>query len=483
MNRSLPARTSAPSLAFALAAIAALASAPARSAAQDAPPAAAPPPSRGFAEAFDADPGDGWRWVRESPGGWRVRDGALELRAQKGRVWSGNDATNILVLDRPADGLATSVDVDLGKPESKWEQGGLLAYRSDDAFVKLVVEHIDGKFFVVLAREADGANCVFAQIEIPGPSARLRLELRGESAHASYRLAPEADWQDAGDCPLDGAAGGSFALFTQDGSDSEVRWVRFDNLEVGRAGPAPTATGVGPNHLRVATYNIRHGAGMSTDTVDLSRAAAVLEKLGADLVALQEIDNRCTRSGGIDQAADLAGRLGMHDAFGAFMDFQGGAYGLAVLSRFPVLEHHVHRLPDGAEPRVALEVVVDVPGLGQTSFVSLHFDWTDDAIRGRQSTALVEALATRDRPVVLAGDFNAGREAASMRPFASEPWANLPKAGAAATFPADRPRVEIDHIVTRGMALPAGATCQVADETSASDHRPVVAVLEIPSRG
>jgi endonuclease/exonuclease/phosphatase family metal-dependent hydrolase len=147
--------------------------------------------------------------------------------------------------------------------------------------------------------------------------------------------------------------------------------------------------------LRVVSYNIRHGQGMD-GRVDLERIARILESLRPDLVALQEVDRGCTRSGDADQAAVLGRRLGLHHAFAAFMEYQGGEYGLAVLSRHPVEEVRRHVLPPGAEPRTALEVRVRPPGASSPlSFVSIHLDWTREELREAQMAALVEALRPR----------------------------------------------------------------------------------------
>ena len=93
--------------------------------------------------------------------------------------------------------------------------------------------------------------------------------------------------------------------------------------------------------------------------VDLKRTAEVIRSLSPDLVTLQEVDKNCTRSGSIDLTEELAGILKMEGRFGKFMNFQGGEYGMAVLSKFPIISHQVHVLPRGAEPRCALEVRVN----------------------------------------------------------------------------------------------------------------------------
>src|SRR5687768_6315860 len=85
-----------------------------------------------------------------------------------------------------------------------------------------------------------------------------------------------------------------------------------------------------PRVVRVLTYNIHHGEG--TDRrFDLERLAAVIKSVNPDLVGLQEVDEKTARSNGVDQAARLGELTGMHAIFGKAMDYQGGAYGLAIL--------------------------------------------------------------------------------------------------------------------------------------------------------
>ncbi len=176
-----------------------------------------------------------WSWVREDPEGWRIKDGALEVRAQTGRVWAGKGAKNILVLEHPAGGASAAVDVDLGAPKTKYEQGGLLVYRDDDNFVKLIVEHIDGGFFIVMAREIGRRGKVFTKIDIGSKAARIRSAVAGDKVTVSYKLPGEDKWRAAGECELPGAAEAKFAIFNQDGSDTETRWIRFDNFKYKRA--------------------------------------------------------------------------------------------------------------------------------------------------------------------------------------------------------------------------------------------------------
>jgi len=229
--------------------------------------------------------------------------------------------------------------------------------------------------------------------------------------------------------------------------------------------------------LNVLSYNIRHGAGMD-GKIDLERIAAVIRKAKPDLVALQEIDKNCKRSGSIDIAAELGRMLSMDHRFGKFMDFQGGEYGMAILSRLPIKEMVRHPLPKGAEPRCALEVQVQVAGFEKPfSFVGIHNDWTNEEIRIKQVGALIKAMEPRKNPVILAGDFNGERTDGSMKLLEEAGWLNLDKQEQK-TFPSGKPKVEIDFVVVRGLEG-ARFNVEVIDERAASDHRPVLARMMI----
>jgi len=244
------------------------------------------------------------------------------------------------------------------------------------------------------------------------------------------------------------------------------------------AGDRDSACDAGRPTLRVVSYNIRHGVGMD-GKLDLERAAGVLRRLEPDLVALQEVDENCRRSGGVDQAAALGKALGMEHRFGEFMAYDGGRYGLAVLSRFPIKATRRHELPPGAEPRCGLEVEVEVPGIGQpVSFACVHNDWTKDEFRVAQMRALLATLGER-RPAIVAGDYNGEPGSESLAVLAEAGWRILAKDGARGvnpTWPADTPTQELDHVAERG--LPEySVSHDVVAEKVASDHRPIVAVF------
>ncbi len=234
--------------------------------------------------------------------------------------------------------------------------------------------------------------------------------------------------------------------------------------------------------LRIATYNIRHGRG-TDDILDLDRTARAIATLDADIVALQEVDEKVGRSGGVDEAATLGRTLGMHHAFGSFMDYDGGRYGLAILSRWPIESATTWRLPTGNEPRVALAIEVDPPGIGPCTIVDVHFDWVkDDGFRFAQAEAVAERLSMLDRPWILLGDFNDSPGTRTRRLLGGLGIEGRGPEGGSATWPATAPTVDIDTIIAGPGETWHAFEKRIDPEETASDHRPVVADLPTPRR-
>jgi endonuclease/exonuclease/phosphatase family metal-dependent hydrolase len=240
--------------------------------------------------------------------------------------------------------------------------------------------------------------------------------------------------------------------------------------------------------LRILAYNVRHGNGMD-EVVDLTRAAALINRLHPDVVTLQEIDNRVERTGGVDQSRRLGELTGMESAFGAFMEFQGGEYGMAILSRHPIVSSQNHMLPPGAEPRSVLEARIRVgdrggAGTGRgasaqsgTEFVlaGIHL-YRSAEERLAQAQRAVEVLAERRVPVILAGDFNSTPESEVIAYLRHH--FTIPDKGADRfTFPSQGAAREIDFIMYRPEDRFQVIEHRVIDEPLASDHRPVLLVV------
>jgi endonuclease/exonuclease/phosphatase family metal-dependent hydrolase len=247
-------------------------------------------------------------------------------------------------------------------------------------------------------------------------------------------------------------------------------------VATGRPAPRPDLP------IRLVSYNIRHGRGMD-DSVRLDRTAATLRRLAPDLVGLQEVDELVSRSGKVDEAAALGTALGMHHAFASFMDYQGGRYGLAILSKYPIATTRTIQLPVGNEPRVALVAEVVVPTGDTVSVVNIHFDWVqNDGYRFSQALRLSAALDSLSRPWVLLGDFNDEPASRTLSVFRERAVEVAKAPDARLTFSSTQPVKEIDFVFVAPARRWTAGTARAIAELVASDHRPVLAEVTLRGR-
>ncbi|MEQ1870274.1 MAG: endonuclease/exonuclease/phosphatase family protein [Vicinamibacterales bacterium] len=237
-----------------------------------------------------------------------------------------------------------------------------------------------------------------------------------------------------------------------------------------------------PDALRILTYNIHHGEGMD-GVFDLYRVAEVVMAEWPDLVALQEVDQATQRSGGVRQANELSALTGLGVAFGKAMDYDGGEYGIAILSRWPMLHVENRPLPraDGMEPRTALTVEVAPPNSARhVLFTTTHLDQGRDAgNRLLQADHLNRLLAKTDTPSILAGDMNSRVDTDVIQTLRSL-WNDMfvePPAD-----PAQRPRYRVDYVMARPAPRWRTVEARAIEAPGVSDHRPVLAVLELEPR-
>jgi endonuclease/exonuclease/phosphatase family metal-dependent hydrolase len=251
--------------------------------------------------------------------------------------------------------------------------------------------------------------------------------------------------------------------------------------------------------VRLATFNVLHGRAPADGRVDLDRFASAITTLDADVLALQEVDRAQPRSGGADLTA-VAAEAGAYTGArfvpalrgepGSWRpatdaDVDGSpAYGVALLSRLPVLSQRTVRLPALRLPvpvvfsgRRRVQVVRDEPrvaavarlatGDGELTVVSTHLSF----LAGwnlLQLRRLVRGLAGEAR-LVVAGDLNLATDqvvrASRLRPLA-----------AGATFPAHAPVRQIDHLLARGPVTGTGARVW---DLPLSDHRALSVELSV----
>src|SRR5215216_6166384 len=233
--------------------------------------------------------------------------------------------------------------------------------------------------------------------------------------------------------------------------------------------------------LRVMTYNIHVGVGMDKK-LDLQRIADVINKEKPDLVGLQEVDRGVKRTEGKDEIAELAAMTRMDFAFAPNLDFQGGKYGVAILSRLPI-RNTVHLMFENkreAERRGMLKVEVDVGGR-KVNFVTTHLDYQFEDGRLFETEQLLKALESVKGPLIVVADLNDTPEGSAyklMRTLFDDAWITSRAKGDGFSYPADKPVKRIDHIFYRTKAGVRAKKAWVI-ETLASDHVPVVATIEI----
>lgn len=231
--------------------------------------------------------------------------------------------------------------------------------------------------------------------------------------------------------------------------------------------------------LRVLTYNIHHGAGVD-EAVDLEHQATVIRGLKPDLVALQEVDDRTQRTGKVDQAMELGRLTGMHVRFAHQLDFEGGRYGQAILSRFPCSDLTVHWLPGvpDRERRIAGSVTVDLDG-EKLTFVTTHLHHNNTPLREGQAERLNQLFGNElSAPVIVAGDLNATPDSRAMA-ILKERFEVPTSMQELLTYPAGKPERQLDYILFQPSDRFTAVSIEVPPEAAASDHRPVLSVLRL----
>lgn len=234
-----------------------------------------------------------------------------------------------------------------------------------------------------------------------------------------------------------------------------------------------------PARLRVVCWNVHHGRGLD-GRVDVARIAAELAALAPDLVCLQEVDVGVQRSGRIDLARELAQRLSMHAVFGKNIDYQGGDYGNAILSRWPLVGRHNHhyRMLREDEQRGLLCATADTPA-GRVAFATTHLEANaQDDERRAQVPEILGAFRSRGLAFV-AGDFNDLPQRPVHRLLTAvldDAWDRAGD-GDDGTYPSASPQKRIDWLLLRRDGSWRAKRAHVAP-TAASDHRPLVVELE-----
>ncbi|WP_286134436.1 endonuclease/exonuclease/phosphatase family protein [Methylobacterium sp. Leaf123] len=249
---------------------------------------------------------------------------------------------------------------------------------------------------------------------------------------------------------------------------------------------------VASRRLRLLTYNVRHCRG-TDGRVAPERVAQVIAALAPDIVALQEVDVGRARTGGLDQAEEIARLVEMSAHFHPALHVEEERYGDALLTPLPSRLKRAGPLPGllrrpGLEPRGALWVEVTA-GASKLQVLTTHF-----GLLGAERVAQAKALLGPDwlgdpacrAPTVLLGDFNATgwsrayrrlneRLTDARRLTGERRWRR-----GGATFPSRFPLLRIDHVfVSERIAVERITVVDTPLARKASDHLPVLAEIRI----
>ncbi|WBL26712.1 endonuclease/exonuclease/phosphatase family protein [Zunongwangia sp. HGR-M22] len=232
--------------------------------------------------------------------------------------------------------------------------------------------------------------------------------------------------------------------------------------------------------IKVLSYNIHHSNPPSqSDIINLNAIADVLKQSKADVVGLQEVDVYTERSGKqLHMARSLAELAGFtYWYFSKSIDFQGGAYGTAILSKFPISDTLTLALPnpENAEPRSLSLATVHLNDSLKLRFGNTHLDYTNETNNLDQVKAIRNHLSQNDISTILTGDFNVVPSSASME-FIFEEFTSTCKNQCAFTSPSNSPSKTIDYILYAGKGL-RSINHQVLLEPFPSDHLPVLSRL------
>jgi len=264
----------------------------------------------------------------------------------------------------------------------------------------------------------------------------------------------------------------------------------FTALLGGTTGCGGNAVAARPGAFRVMTYNIHYG------DPDLSKIAAVVCSSGADVVGLQEVDAHWSeRSAWVDEAAEIATTCGMEFRYGPIYDLPpleaakpNRQFGVAILTRHPIVSWDNHLLTrlstqQDAAPKPMpgfLEVTVEVDG-SRVDIFATHLDYRPDpSVRKTQVAEMLAIIGSGRRPTILVGDMNAPPEREELAPLFGrlrDAWTGQSDLGF--TYPSDAPVRRIDYVFVGGGLRAVSARVL---NTTASDHRPVVAEVAFAGR-
>jgi endonuclease/exonuclease/phosphatase family metal-dependent hydrolase len=223
--------------------------------------------------------------------------------------------------------------------------------------------------------------------------------------------------------------------------------------------------------IRVMTYNVHLCIGVDGQR-DYQRVADIILRTDPDVVALQELDSATLRSNGEITIEELAFRTNMYSVFGPYFDFDGGTYGIGILSKEKPLSTKSVKIPGRIENRLL------IAEFEEYIFCCTHFSGSDEA-KYKSTLILNELFSESVKPVIFAGDLNAMPGSDVINSIETR-W-NMISDPLMPTFPSYDPQRTIDYIFllkTEDLNYSIDAIV-VDDEPVASDHSPVWAEITV----
>ena len=235
---------------------------------------------------------------------------------------------------------------------------------------------------------------------------------------------------------------------------------------------AMTLSGQSQDYLKLMSYNVRNAKGMDGER-NIQRIANVIINEAPDVVAVQELDSMTTRSGQQYVLGELAERTQMHASYAPAISFQGGKYGIGILSHEKPLSIRTFPLPGREEARMLL-----VAEFKDYVFACTHLSLTEED-RLASLDIIKKSVPHGNKPYFLAGDLNDTPDSKFIQALQQDfqVLTNTKKP----TFPAPEPKETIDYIaVWKHQANDfANLSAQVVEEPLASDHRPLSVQLRM----
>lgn len=224
--------------------------------------------------------------------------------------------------------------------------------------------------------------------------------------------------------------------------------------------------------VNILSYNVHNCIGLDKER-DYQRIADVILQAAPDVVAIQEVDSATTRNGGVYALGELAKHTQMHGIFGAAIPYQGGSYGIGILSKEKPIQHKVIPMPGREEERALI-----VAEFEKYVFCATHQSLTPED-QELSVPLITEALKDIRKPVFMAGDMNSLPTDKPQQMLAGH-FITLSDTSAF-TFPADKPDQCIDYIYAYSGNNHRFKVeqRQVINEPVASDHRPIQVIVRI----